>query len=1558
MGVKGLWSIVAPVGVRVNPEIFTGKRIAIDVSIWLYELTYANNLKVLRSNSMDNMSIFNDLWLDFSENMNNEIRTDNLKKVHLYFFFLRICKLLYYNIRPIFIFDGNPPELKRKTIFQRNIKKRNHEEKFKKTAEKLIYNYYQKSLLKSLKSKNKNVPSQKKQNEENSICKSSSLISSPLQKNVKSISEDHTLKCKMIEIYDCIKENDASLSSMVEQVGSVIVSVKDVLNICNDDDLRKLQDQVLMIADLDVLTGDEEVVGEIGRAVGEEMDKAGDEEMSGDVVEEEFFFPRSGEINNLDNEIDEAIVRKKHIARKKYYESIPENFKGFLCMRRPVDIIDISNYNTDIMEFTQKLKEAKEKSSKNIEEALNVSFLQNEKTFSKSVSNSASGFENGFTSSGKEAIDSFSKSEVFANSVVEQYRDITNDRSINGEADTPKNGDSVRNGHVRKRGVNVVDDDATYVESSCDDSPWFKSGNEQSVEKKQCHGGEEAGRDGEEAVCGDERYLINTNDKTPEKDENKKEINILELPTSLDNSNLFLEGKDEYKVYYVNNEEIKIPLFKEINKDVFEKLPVKLQYQILQDIKEEWYTDNRIKAIKAKDDMDIFSQVQLETYVRMIKTDFEIEKLKIKMAENIQNVEGELIINKELSKHFDSLNARDYNNVSREKKKIKNKKKKYINDILNNCYFENQEKQYQELYIKEEEQDEKNTTPNLVHDKHITVEAYKKEETLDAQMRNLNRYKKGNFCNGQTVEEKERIKMENEFKQNLLLLDDERIFGQDLLNGAQERGLVEEMKKMDDTEKMVATSVRGINGEVRAAHPGKNYVSGLHTRGSCLSSGRSRSPSSKHGSSDDDFENCSIEEKAGVEEHQTEGKENHVIDLISSDVGAVKGKMQRSINGSSSSGRSRSGRSSRGRSSSGRSSSGRCSSGRSSSGRCSSGSGDVPMMARKEKGTNWLHSRERCTTSGVDIVRTSLENGEASKEECELSENHILINNVENTRDDRNECIIIHDDKISNETEQIRQNNSTDDRILNRLSKYSKFLDESQNVLIFSSIEKNAEKTKLSKMSYSSEEDYPRETKHPSSDMVVVEEEKPLSMESNEISEIVKNVKEKKVKKFMSKEEIKNVLLNKVVDLNTIGKDSHFENLLNNKMLMDQFRKEEDDTCRDGEYLKCPFGREQSGEWKQKEKSVTGQGIELEKRSFYPQFKDLEESEVIDSYIEKTNRENEELMKEYKKLKKNNIEINDEMNDDIKILLDLFGIPYVQSPCEAEAQCSYLNSRNYCDAIISDDSDVLVFSGKTVIKNFFNRKKTVEVYEKKLIEDKLGLYQEELINLSLLCGCDYTIGVHGVGIVNALEIIKAFPTFEDLKKLKEIVSNPFREINHEDKYFQNEEVKHFLETHKNYKFNWIFPNNFPDREVYKCFKYPKVCTDIQKFEWHFPNMNSITKFLHKATNISEDKIFSVLNPILQKYDVKVRSYQLKIDDFFPIIERKRKKTVNDLIDIIRETKKGKKKRTDSLITSKMEQSRITSLIDLKPAGVIRSKRMTTALDHIKDRARARKKGPV
>ncbi len=83
----------------------------------------------------------------------------------------------------------------------------------------------------------------------------------------------------------------------------------------------------------------------------------------------------------------------------------------------------------------------------------------------------------------------------------------------------------------------------------------------------------------------------------------------------------------------------------------------------------------------------------------------------------------------------------------------------------------------------------------------------------------------------------------------------------------------------------------------------------------------------------------------------------------------------------------------------------------------------------------------------------------------------------------------------------------------------------------------------------------------------------------------------------------------------------------------------------------------------------------------------------------------------------------------VKELLQLFGIPWIVSPTEAEAQCAFLGKKivsinfssesgvfqyvanilTFPDAAgltqgtITDDSDIWLFGGQKVYKNFFNQ---------------------------------------------------------------------------------------------------------------------------------------------------------------------------------------------------------------------------------------------------------------
>ena len=94
MGVTGLWNVVHPCARPIKIETLNKKRLAVDASIWIYQF-----LKAVRDKE-----------------------GNALRNSHVVGFFRRICKLLYLGIKPVFVFDGGAPMLKRQTIAARKIR--------------------------------------------------------------------------------------------------------------------------------------------------------------------------------------------------------------------------------------------------------------------------------------------------------------------------------------------------------------------------------------------------------------------------------------------------------------------------------------------------------------------------------------------------------------------------------------------------------------------------------------------------------------------------------------------------------------------------------------------------------------------------------------------------------------------------------------------------------------------------------------------------------------------------------------------------------------------------------------------------------------------------------------------------------------------------------------------------------------------------------------------------------------------------------------------------------------------------------------------------------------------------------------------------------------------------------------------------------------------------------------------------------------------------------------------------------------------------------------------
>lgn len=110
MGVLGLWQILESVGHPIKLDGLEGKRLGVDANVWLY--------KFIRG--------FRDK--DNNANMDS----------HKLGLFNRVSKLLFYRIKPVFVFDGPAPVLKRRTLERRHNLRSKHLMKVQDSAMRIL----------------------------------------------------------------------------------------------------------------------------------------------------------------------------------------------------------------------------------------------------------------------------------------------------------------------------------------------------------------------------------------------------------------------------------------------------------------------------------------------------------------------------------------------------------------------------------------------------------------------------------------------------------------------------------------------------------------------------------------------------------------------------------------------------------------------------------------------------------------------------------------------------------------------------------------------------------------------------------------------------------------------------------------------------------------------------------------------------------------------------------------------------------------------------------------------------------------------------------------------------------------------------------------------------------------------------------------------------------------------------------------------------------------------------------------------------------------------------
>ena len=322
-------------------------------------------------------------------------------------------------------------------------------------------------------------------------------------------------------------------------------------------------------------------------------------------------------------------------------------------------------------------------------------------------------------------------------------------------------------------------------------------------------------------------------------------------------------------------------------------------------------------------------------------------------------------------------------------------------------------------------------------------------------------------------------------------------------------------------------------------------------------------------------------------------------------------------------------------------------------------------------------------------------------------------------------------------------------------------------------------------------------------------------------------------------------------------------------------------------------------------------------------FDDNEENYLV--FNETKTQEADQVLRDYESelgsVNRDNVEretdtITDEMQAEVMQLLQLFGIPYIQAPAEAEAQCVELERLGLVSGIVTEDSDVFVFGGKTVYRNIFKEQRFVEVYKADDAANEMGLGRNEMVALAMLLGGDYTEGVKGVGIVNGLEIVTSFDFAQDVKtgllKFGEWLDGfePFVDANARKDTGAKELTKEqkFHIEHRKARTSWVAPESFPSDSVILAYTNPVVDKSDARFSWGVPDTENIVAFCGKAIGWPEEETRRKLEAA-ERDDSKYR--QTRIDSFmryednikFAYVKSKR------LQSALRAVREGKKEAT-------------------------------------------------
>lgn len=154
--------------------------------------------------------------------------------------------------------------------------------------------------------------------------------------------------------------------------------------------------------------------------------------------------------------------------------------------------------------------------------------------------------------------------------------------------------------------------------------------------------------------------------------------------------------------------------------------------------------------------------------------------------------------------------------------------------------------------------------------------------------------------------------------------------------------------------------------------------------------------------------------------------------------------------------------------------------------------------------------------------------------------------------------------------------------------------------------------------------------------------------------------------------------------------------------------------------------------------------------------------------VKKKQSEINELTQKLESLNKRNIRVTSENIEDLKSMLTLMGVPYIEADGEAEQLCCLMSRNGLVDVVLSQDSDTLPFQSnltwREVPKNVREKrgKNVYEEYNLERILKDMELSYTQFLDMCIMCGTDHIERVPRLGPVSAYRQIVDKKSIEDI----------------------------------------------------------------------------------------------------------------------------------------------------------------------------------------------------